>query len=180
MNYKLKHEGKCKASGNIYEEVLEIVCVEAYNLVLKDYLEGNLNLNKGAMDVEKDKSIEMLIKETIHQMKGANEKRLIQLQSDLNMLINKQTTEDWKAAQLDLSNYETEKIKSHFQKFPIKMQELEIDSFKEIFSSILALEPGKIKMILKNGSEIYQEYKPMRGQISNAKKCGNYSRQTDK
>lgn len=179
-NYKLKNEGKCKASGNIYEEMLEVVCVEAYDKVRSECLSGRFATKRKACSSNPDKSLELLIRETIDQMKTANEKRLLELQNDLNVLINKRTATEWEAAPLDLSDYETEKIKSHFDKNPMQMVELEIEQFKEVFASIVAFEPGKLKLILKNGSEIYQVYKPMRGQVDNAKKCRSYTCKADK
>ena len=179
-NYRLKNEGKCSASGNIYEEVLEIVCVEVYNKVLKEYKDGKLTANIEVTPIKKDKPIEILINETIHQMQNADEKRLLELQNDLNILINKRTAEEWSDAPLDLSDYETKKIKSHFNKHPSQMIKLDIEGFKEVFEGIVALEPGKLKLILKNGNEIVQEYKPMRGQVKNAKKCRDYTCKVDK
>jgi hypothetical protein len=179
-NYTLKNEGKCNASGNIYEEMLEVICVEAYNRVQSECRSGWFNAEEKACSSGKNNSLELLINETIHQMKDANENRLLELQKDLDVLINKRTAMEWEAAPLDLSDYETEKIKSHFEKHPSIMDELEIERFKEVFAGIVALEPGKLKLILKNGSEIHQDYKPMKGQVNNAKKCRNYTCKADK
>ena len=179
-NYHLKNEGKCKASGNVYEEVLEVVCVEAYNTVLKECASGEMVPKRPENSVPKDETLEVLIKETIHQMKKADDKRLKDLQTDLNILIAKRTVTAWNAAPLDLSQFETEKIIRHFSLNPEPMADLDIEKFKVIFERIEAFEPGKLKLILKNGSELLQEYKPMRGQIENAKKYRNYTCKADK
>lgn len=179
-NYKLKNEGKCKASGNIYEEMLEIVCVEVYNRVQSEFIKGKLTTKEKEASSGKEDTLEFLIQETISQMKEADEQRLKELQKDLEMLINKRTAMEWAAAPLDLSEYETKKMKNHFERNPAKMIELDIDCFKEIFTGIVALEPGKLKLILRNGDEIYQEYKPMKGQVNNAKKYRDYTCKADK
>jgi site-specific DNA recombinase len=179
-NYKLKNEGKCKASGNIYEEVLEDVCLEAYNRVLDLCASGTFKLQHDSkLSNSSDPSLDVLINETLDQMKSADQARLSTLQNDLNILISKRTALDWEAAPLNLSDYETEKILAHFQMNPEPMNTFEADNFKSVFSSITAQEPGKLKLILKNGNEIFQEYKPMRGQINNAKKHRSYSSKAD-
>lgn len=179
-NYRLKSQGKCKASGNIYEEILEVVCVQAYNRVRSECVNGKFVANVKTYLSEKDDPFELLIQETIDQMKTANEERRLELQNDLNVLINKRTTAKWETAPLDLADFQTKKIKNHFENNPMQMAELDVGRFKEIFVGIAALEPGKIKLILKNGSEIYQEYKPMKGQVNNAKKYSNYTCKADK
>lgn len=179
-NYILKNEGKCNASGNIYEEMLEVVCVEVYNRVRSECISGRFVAKGTTCSSDKNNSLDLLIQETIHQMKTADEIRLLELQNDLEVLINKRTAADWEAAPLDLSEFETEKIISYFERNPTKMKELDIELFKEVFTCIVALEPGKLKLILKNGNEIYQEYKPMKGQVNNAKKCRNYTCKADK
>lgn len=179
-NYRLKNQGKCKASGNVYEEVLEVVCVEAYNRILGDCRTGKFTAKRNKSQFSSDETLELLINETINQMKSADEIRFAELQNDLNVLINKRTTMEWETAPLDLSDYETEKIISHFSKHPGEMTELDIERFKEVFTSMVAIEPGKVKLILKNGNEIFQEYKPMRGQVNNAKECRNYTCKADK
>ena len=179
-NYNLKNEGKCNASGNVYEEVLEVVCVEAYNKVLQDCASGKIVPKRPENSVPKYDPLEVLIKETIDQMKKADEKRLIELQSDLNILMTKQTLTAWNAAPLDLSEFETEKIIRHFSVNPEPMIEMDVEKFKVIFERIEAIEPGKLKLILKNGNELLQEYKPMRGQVENAKKYRNYTCKADK
>lgn len=179
FNYKLKNEGKCKASGNIYEEILEVICVEAYNRVQRDWLDGNFLPNTKICSSDSDKALELLIHETIDQMRRADEARLQELQNDLNVLISKRTASDWAVAPLDLTDYETEKIKKHFEKYPMKMTKVDIERFKEVFAEIVALEPGEVKLILKNGNEVYQKYKPMRGQVKNAKEDRSYTRKAD-
>lgn len=179
-NYRLKSEGKCKASGNIYEEVLEVVCVESYNKILAECRSGKFMTQRKSSSIVKDNPLETLIHETINQMKGADQKRLTELQNDLNVLLNKRVTEEWETTPLDLSDYEIEKIKSHFNKYSSRMIELEIARFKDVFASIIALEPGKLKLVLKNGNEIFQDYKPMKGQVNNAKKYRNYTCKADK
>lgn len=179
-NYNLKNEGKCKASGNIYEEVLEIVCVEAYNKVRKDCIAGKLVSKTKKCSFNNDKSLEVLIEETILQMKDADEKRLQELQNDLNVLLNERTVLEWSITKPELTDYETNKIISHFEKNQQPMKELDIERFKEVFDSITAFEPGKLKLILKNGIEIFQEYKPMKGQVENAKKHRSYTSEADK
>ena len=179
-NYHLKNEGKCKASGNIYEEMLEVVCVEAYNKVLRENLNGKPVPKTKVYLPNSDKTLEMLIHETINQMKNADEVRLKELQNDLNVLIKKRTEAEWEAAPLDLGNYETEKIRRHFEKYPTLMTELDIERFKAVFAEIVALAPGELKLILKNGNEIYEKYKPMRGQVKNAKENRGYTCKADK
>jgi hypothetical protein len=178
-NYNLKNEGKCNASGNVYEEVLEVVCVEAYNRVLSDCAGGKMIPKRTENSVPQDEALELLIKETIHQMKKADEKRLKELQSDLNVLMDRRTEAVWNTAPLDLSEFETGKIIKHFNANIEPMVELDIEKFKVIFERIEALEPGKLKLILKNGNELLQEYKPMRGQVENAKKYRNYTCKAD-
>lgn len=63
---------------------------------------------------------------------------------------------------------------------PEPMVELDIEKCKTIFEEIIAVEPGRLKLILKNGNELLQEYKPMRGQVENAKKYRNYTCKADK
>lgn len=178
-NYNLKNEGKCKASGNIYEEMLEVVCVEAYNKVRSECLTGKL-FPKTKYQSDSDKSLEILIRETIDQMKKADENRLLELQNDLNLLINKRTAAEWETAPLNLSDYETEKIKTHFAQNPMPMTTLEVEPFKAVFASIVALEPGEMKLILKNGNEVYQKYRSMKGQVKNAKENRGYTCKADK
>jgi hypothetical protein len=180
LNYKLKNEGKCKSCGNIYEEMLEVVCVEVYNKIRSECLSGKFLPKTKVCQSNSDKSLEILIRETIDQMKKADENRQLELQNDLNVLINKRTAAEWETAPLDLSDYETEKIKSHFAKNPMLMTKLGIEPFKAVFGSIVALEPGELKLILKNGNEIYQKYKPMRGQVKNAKENRDYTCKADK
>ncbi len=178
-NYHLKNEGKCKASGNIYEEMLEVVCVEAYNKVSREYLNGKILPKAKGCSPDSDKALEMLIHETIDQMKNADEVRLQELQNDLNVLIKKRTEAEWEAAPLDLTDYETEKIRRHFEKYPMLMTELDIERFKAVFVGIVALEPGELKLILRNGNEIYEKYKPMRGQVKNAKESRGHTCKAD-
>jgi hypothetical protein len=178
-NYRLKNEGKCKASGNIYEEMLEVVCIEVYNKVRRDWLDGKFLSNTKNSLSDSDKALDLLIHETIDQMRMADEARLQELQNDLNVLINKRTANDWAVAPLDLTDYETEKIKKHFEKYPMQMTKLDIERFKEVFAEIVALEPGEVKLILKNGTTLYQKYKPMRGQVKNAKENRSYTRKAD-
>lgn len=178
-NYRLKNEGKCKASGNIYEEMLEVVCIEVYNKVRRDWLDGKFLSNTKNSLSDSDKALDLLIHETIDQMRMADEARLQELQNDLNVLINKRTANDWAVAPLDLTDYETEKIKKHFEKYPMQMTKLDIERFKEVFAEIVALEPGEVKLILKNGITLYQKYKPMRGQVKNAKENRSYTRKAD-
>ncbi len=179
-NYQLKNEGKCKASGNIYEEMLEVVCVEAYNKVRKEWLDGKILPHTKTCLPDSDKNLELLIHETIEQMKKADEARLQELQNDLDLLINRRTATEWAAVPLDLTDYETEKLEKHFKKYPMQMTNLDIDRFKEVFAGIVALEPGKLKLILKNGIEVYQKYKPMRGQMKNAQENRGYTCKADK
>jgi len=176
----LKNEGKCRASGNIYEEMLEVVCIEAYNKIQRECLSGNFFPETKGYQSDSDKSLEILIYESIDQMKKADENRLLELQHDLDILINKRTSAEWETAPLDLSNYETEKIKNHFAQNPMPMTLLEIEPFKAVFARIVALEPGELKLILKNGNEIHQKYKPMRGQVKNAKENRGYTCKADK
>ena len=178
-NYRFKNEGKCKASGNIYEEMLEVACVEAYNKVRRIYLNGEFLTKEKKSSSGTDKTLELLILETVDQMKKADEARLRELQNDLNVLLNRRTANEWSIVPLDLSDYETEKVKKHFEKPSMEMTKLEIDGFKEVFAEIIALEPGKLKFILKNGDAVYQQYKPMRGQGKNAKENRNYTRKAD-
>lgn len=178
-NY-LKNEGKCKASGNIYEEILEVVCVDGYNKARSECQSGKFTTHAKSCQSDDSDPFTVVIQETIDQMKTADEKRLHQLQNDLNVLINKRTTAEWEATPLDLSNFESEKIKNHFARNPEPMTKFDIEQFKEVFAGIIALEPGKLKLVLKNGSEMYQEYKPMKGQVNNAKKYRNYTCKADK
>lgn len=179
-NYKLKNEGKCKASGNIYDEVLEIASVEAYNQVRRECLEGRLFIpTKGHRPVS-DKGLGLLIQETIEQMRTADACRLQELQSDLDELLNQRTAVEWAVAPLDLAAHETEKIRKHFANNPLPMTELEIGRFKEVFSGIVAQEPGELKLILKNGNEMYWTYTPMRGQVKHAKENRVYTCKADK
>ena len=176
----MKNEGKCKASGNIYEEVLEDVCVEAYNRVLDLCACGNFKLQRDCkLSNSSDPSLDLLINETLDQMKSADQDRLYTLQNDLNILIAKRTAMDWEAVPLDLADFETEKILAHFEMNPEPMKTFEADNFKAVFGSIAAREPGKLKLILINGNEMLQEYKPMRGQINNAKKHRSNSGKAD-
>ncbi|MDR3565605.1 MAG: recombinase family protein [Negativicutes bacterium] len=180
-NNQLKNDGKCKASGNIYEEILEVVCVDGYNKARIDFLSGRFAAHAKSCLLSNDSDpVTVLIQETIDQMKAADEERLHKLQIDLNILINKRTTAEWEATPLDLSDFETEKIKIHFTKNPGQMTKLDIEQFKEVFANIIALEPGKLKLVLKNGSDMYQEYKPMKGQVNNAKKYRDYTCKADK
>lgn len=180
-NHRLKSEGQCKGSGNVYEEILEVICVEAYNHIRSECMSGKFSTdeksNLARIDVD---SFEVLIQETIEQMKTADEKRCIELQNDLNVLIDKKLAIEWERAPLDLSAAQTEKIKKHFEEHPMKMVNFEVRRFKEVFSGITALEPGKLKLILKNGNEIFRQYKPMKGQVDNAKKYSNYTCKADK
>ncbi|MBP2654282.1 MAG: Recombinase [Firmicutes bacterium] len=178
-NYHLKNEGKCKASGNIYEEVLEVVCVKAYNRVLRECLAGTIYAESKASQPASDKTLEMLIYETIEQMKYADELRMEELQNDLNVLMKKRTEAEWKSTPLDLGNYETEKLGRHFEKYPALMLELDIEKIKAVFSRIVASEPGELKLILKNGNEIFEKYKPMRGQTKHAKENRGYTCKAD-
>ena len=178
-NHNFKNEGKCKASGNIYEEMLEVICVEAYNKIRSECLTRKL-FPKTKCQSDSDKSLEILIRETIDQMKKADENRLQELQNDLNLLINKRTAAEWETAPLDLSDYETEKIRRYFEKYPMPMTALDIERFKVVFSGIMALEPGELKLILRNGNEIYEKYKPMRGQVKNAQENRSYTCKADK
>ena len=86
----------------------------------------------------------------------------------------------WETAPLDLSDYETEKIRRYFEKYPMPMTALDIERFKVVFSGIMALEPGELKLILRNGNEIYEKYKPMRGQVKNAQENRSYTCKADK
>ena len=61
----------------------------------------------------------------------------------------------------------------------MQMTKLDIERFKEVFAEIVALEPGEVKLILKNGTTLYQKYKPMRGQVKNAKENRSYTRKAD-
>ena len=179
-NHHLKNEGRCNASGNIYEEMLELVCAEAYNKVLKEHIEGKICNKSKTRLYNPDKSLEILIHETIEQLKNAEGDRLRVLKDDLNVLINRRTKDEWRIAPLDLTDYETEKIKKHFDKCPIQMPKLDIDRFKEVFAMIIACEPGELKLVLKNGVEIYQKYQPMRGQMKNAQENRGYTCKADK
>lgn len=179
-NYHLKDDGKCKASGNVYEEILEIVCVEGYNKVRSECQSGKFATHAKSCLSDDGDPFTVVIQETIDQMKTADEERLYELQNDLNILINKRTAAEWEAAPLDLSDFETEKIKNHFTRNPEPMTKLDIEQFKEVFAGIIAFEPGKLKLVLKNGSEMYQEYKPMKGQVNNAKKYRSYTCKADK
>ncbi len=179
-NHHLKNEGKCNASGNIYEEVLEVVCVEAYNKVLKEHIEEKISTRTKTCFHNSDKALEMLIHETIDQLKDAEGDRIRELEDDLNVLINRRIKDEWNIAPLDLTDYETEKIKKHFEKFSIKMAKMDINRFKEIFAKIIACNPGELKLVLKNGIEICQKYPPMRGQVKNAKENRNYTCKADK
>jgi site-specific DNA recombinase len=179
-NNQLKNEGKCKASGNIYEETLEVVCVAGYNKVRSECQSGKF-ANHAKSGLSDDGSpFTLAIQETIDQMRTADGERLHELQKDLNILISKRTTAEWEAAPLDLSDFETEKIRNHFARNPREMTKLDIEQFKEVFTGITALEPGKLMLVLKNGREMYQEYKPMKGQVNNAKKYRNYTCKADK
>jgi hypothetical protein len=177
---RFKSEGKCKASGNIYEEVLEVVCVEAYNRVLEEWAKGRLGTKRKTGLLKKNDTLDILIKETVDQMKNAGDERLSELKKDLNSLLAKRTAVEWDAAPLDLSHFETEKLKRYFEANPKQMTELDVEKFKAIFAGIIASEPGKLKLILKNGNELLQEYKPMKGQVNNAKKCRSYTCKADK
>lgn len=170
-DYKLKASGKCKASGNIYEETLHVVCVNAYNKQLKEFSNINVKQTKPQIQGEQKNSFEILIKETIQLMKSATDEHLAELEATLNMLIEKRTAISWDATTLDLSDFETQKIKKHFEENPKLMVVFDEACFKQIFEKIVALEPGELKLILKNGNEAFQDYKPMKGQVNNAKKC---------
>ena len=110
----------------------------------------------------------------------AGEGRLKELQNDLNELLNQRTAGEWAAAPLDLAAFETEKIRAHFVKEPLPMTELEMERFRKVFDGIVAQEPGALKLILKNGNELYRTYKPMRGQVKHAKENRGYSCKADK
>ena len=179
-NYRLKNEGKCNASGNIYEEVLEVICVEAYNKVLKDSVSGKLVSKRQNSLIPKNEPLEILIKETILQMENADDQRLFKLKADLDILIAKRTAMAWDTAPFDLSHFETEKINKHFMLNPMPMEELDIEKFRAIFNNMVADEPGRLKLILINGNEMSMDYKPMRGQVENAKKYRNYTCKADK
>lgn len=178
-NYQ-KGDDKCKSSGTIYEEMLELVCVEAYNKVQKMFLEEDVKTRNRKAHIKEDKHLEMLIEETIEQMTWADDKRQVELLNDLNELMNARTAKEWESAQMDLSGFETKKIKNHFAEYPMPMEALEIDRFKMIFKCIIADEPGKLKCVLLNGTEVLQEYIPMKGQVENAKKRVGYSGKADK
>ena len=160
--------------------MLELVCAEAYNKVLKEHSEGKIHTKSKTRLNNSDKTLEILIHETIEQLKNAEGDRLRELKDDLNVLINRRTKDEWRLAPLDLTDYETEKIKNHFDKYPIQMTKLDIDRFKEVFTMIVACEPGELKLVLKNGLEIYQKYPPMRGQVKNAKENRSYTCKADK
>ncbi len=174
-----KIERTCMARGNIYEEVLEVVCVHAYNQALKNFAKGYVQLETKVSKVCRDPTLEILIREIIRQMKGADEKAFSELEETLHVLTVKKTAADWREARLDLSDFETEKIKQHFAANPEPMTVFEERMFKTVFMKILAGKPGELKFILRNGMEIPQEYKPLRGQTGNAKKCGSDTRQAD-
>ena len=179
-DYRLKNEGKCKASGNIYEEMLELVCVEAYNQVRREFLDGKVLPPVKARRPDSEKALALLIEETIGQMRTADEGRLKELQNDLNELLNQRTAGEWAAAPLDLAAFETEKIRAHFVKEPLPMTELEMERFRKVFDGIVAQEPGALMLILKNGNEMYRTYKPMRGQVKHAKENRGYTCKADK
>lgn len=111
-------------------------------------------------------------------MKTALGEQLSELETTLNMLIEKRTTISWDDTTLDLSNFETKKIKQHFEQNPKPMILFDETYFKRVFEKIVAIEPGKLKLILKNGEEIYEEYKPMKGQANNAKEHRSNTSQT--
>jgi len=178
-NYHLKNVGKCKASGNIYEEMLEVVCVEAYNRIRSECLGGKFAASGKPCVSEKNKLFDLLIQETIDQMKVADEIRMIKLQNDLNVLLNKRMEVEWASAPMDLSEYHTKKIKEHFVRHPMRMSEFEVEPFTEIFIGMTAIKPGELKLVLKNGNEVVQTYKPMKGQVENAEKYRSYSGKTD-
>ena len=82
---------------------------------------------------------------------------------------------------IGLNSCELEKkIRKHFANNPLPMTELEIGRFKEVFSGIVAQEPGELKLILKNGNEMYWTYTPMRGQVKHAKENRVYTCKADK
>ena len=175
----MKNVGKCKASGNIYEEMLEVVCVEAYNRIRSECLGGKFAASGKPCVSEKNKLFDLLIQETIDQMKVADEIRMIKLQNDLNVLLNKRMEVEWASAPMDLSEYHTKKIKEHFVRHPMRMSEFEVEPFTEIFIGMTAIKPGELKLVLKNGNEVVQTYKPMKGQVENAEKYRSYSGKTD-
>ena len=178
-NYHLKNVGKCKASGNIYEEMLEVVCVEAYNRIRSECLGGKFAASGKPCVSEKNKLFDLLIQETIDQMKGADEIRMIKLQNDLNVLLDKRMEVEWDSAPMDLSEYHTKKIKAYVARHPMRMVEFEVEPFKEIFIGMTATKPGELKLVLKNGNEVIQKYKPMKGQVENAEKYRNNSGKAD-
>lgn len=171
---------KCDAKGNIYEELLELVCVEAYNKIQKKFLEEDVNPRNHKSHLDEDEHLEFLIEETVEQMTWADDKRQVELLNDLNDLLNARTKKEWNSAQLDLTNFETKKIKNHFAENPLPMEVLDMDRFKMVFKFIIAQEPGKLKCVLLNDTEVPQEYKPMRGQVKNAEKRVGYTSKTDK
>jgi len=157
-----------------------VVCVEAYNRVRNECLSGKFTIQAKRCVASTEDNFDVLIQETIEQMKTANAKRCNELENDLNVLIEKKIATEWKRAPLDLSEFQTGKIIKHFKENPNRMTTFEVEPFKNIFAGITAIQPGKVKVLLINGSEIYQEYKPMRGQVNNAQKYRNYSCKADK
>jgi site-specific DNA recombinase len=173
--------GKCKAGGNIYDEVLETVCIRAYNRLL-----GDISLiqpqHKEPLVVRQNNVLEeldVLIKETVWHLKQANPAEIFSIEETLNSLLSKRVALEWSENELDLTPFETKRIRQHFKQNDKPLIILNQTLFKNVFEKIVSLEPGKLKFILKNGAVMIEEYIPMRGQVKNAKECRSYSSKTD-
>lgn len=159
----------CKYGGNIYEEVLETVCIRAYNRIINDIslIYNRINEEVVVNDNEVEK-LNVLITETISSLKQAKTSDVKEVEETLNILLAKRVRIEWTQNRLDLTPYETEKIKKHFEKYPTPMNSFDEIRFKTIFEKIVPMKPGKLQLILRNGTVINEDYIPMRGQV---KKC---------
>jgi len=172
---------KCKAGGNIYDEVLETVCIRAYNRLL-----GDISLiqpqHKELLVVTQNNVLEeldVLIKETVWHLKQANPVEILSIEETLNSLLSKRVWLEWNENELDLTPFETKKIRQHFKQNDKPLKAFNETLFKNVFEKIVSIEPGKLQFILKNGAALIEEYIPMRGQVKNAKECRSYTSKTD-
>lgn len=181
VNYIKLGVEKCKYGGNIYEEMLEDASIKAYNRLLKDIslIDDYKPLKTETKHIKEIKEINVLIDEAILQLKQADLSQKEELEETLDLLLEKRTALEWHATKLDLSSFQTEKIKQHFTDYSEPLILFDEKRIKDVFEKIVAIEPGKLKFVLINGVEMYQDYIPLRRQVKVAQEHRNNTSQTD-